>query len=100
MYIIFALIAGLLLGTLFFGGLFLTVKKMTTVKNPGLLFLSSMFLRVAIALTGFYFVSVGNWQRLLICLLGFIVARFIVIHFTKPAEEKQLQIKKEVIHEA
>ncbi len=86
---IMAFIAGLALGTLFFGGLWFTVKKTITAKIPAIWFFSSFFLRVSIVLIGFYFVSNGNWQRLLITLLGFVVARFIVMYFTKSIIVKQ-----------
>lgn len=97
--IILAFIAGLVLGTLFFGGLWFTVKKAVSAKIPALWIFCSFFLRVSITLVGFYFVSSGNWERLLICLFGFIIARFIVIHFTKSIDEKQMPLKKEVAHE-
>ncbi len=89
---IFAFIAGLALGALFFGGLWLTVKKTITAKTPVVWVLGSFFLRVSIVLIGFYFISNGSWQRLMICLAGFIAARFIVTYLTKP-------VKKEVFHE-
>ena len=95
-----AFIAGLVLGTLFFGGLWFTVKKAVTAKIPALWIFSSFFLRISITLVGFYFVSSGNWLRLLICVVGFIVARTLVIHFTKAIDEKQILLKKEVSHEA
>lgn len=94
--LLLAFIAGLALGTLFFGGLWITVKKTVTAKVPAILVLSSFFLRVGIVLVGFYFVSQGNWQRLLICLFGFIIARFIVAYLTKPIKEDN---KAEVEHE-
>jgi F1F0 ATPase subunit 2 len=92
-------IAGLMLGTMFFGGLWFTVKKAVTTRIPALWIFSSFFLRISISLVGFYFVSAGNWKRLLICVAGFIVARTLVIHFTKSIDEKQI-LKKEVSHEA
>jgi F1F0 ATPase subunit 2 len=81
--VILAFIAGLALGILFFGGLWFTAK------TPAIWFFSSFFLRVSIVLIGFYFVSNGNWQRLLTCLLGFVVARFIVMYFTRSIIIKQ-----------
>ncbi|MEO7045318.1 MAG: ATP synthase subunit I [Ferruginibacter sp.] len=97
---ILAFVAGIALGIIFFAGLWFTVKKIVTAKIPALWMLGSFIFRVGIVLFGFYFVSFGNWQRLVICLIGFIAARFVVIHFTKAIDTKQLQIKKEAIHEA
>jgi F1F0 ATPase subunit 2 len=89
-YMILAFIAGLVLGTLFFGGLWLTVKKAVESKNTTLWFLGSSFLRVSIVLVGFYYIGQGNWQRLLICVFGFIAARFLVIRVTRSIEDKQI----------
>ncbi len=96
---ILAFVAGIVLGVIFFGVLWLTVKKSMTSKIPALWVLGSFFFRIGITLLGFYFIAGGNWQRLLVCLGGFIIARFIVIHFTKSIDEKQMRIKKEVAHE-
>jgi F1F0 ATPase subunit 2 len=98
--IIAAFVGGIALGIIFFGGLWFTVKKLITAKIPALWMLGSFIVRVGIVLTGFYFISSGNWQRVVICLIGFIAARFIVIYFTKAIDAKQLQLKKEPIHEA
>ncbi len=98
--IIAAFVAGIALGIIFFGGLWLTVKKSVTAEVPWLWVLGSFIFRVAIVLTGFYFVSAGNWQRLVTCLIGFIVARLAVIRFTKSIDEKHIQLRKEAAHEA
>lgn len=88
LFFILAFVAGLVLGTLFFGGLWFTVKKTVNAKKPALWVLSSFFIRIGIVLVGFYFVSQGSWQRLVLCLLGFIVARFIVTNLTKSINVK------------
>ena len=96
---IMALMAGLVLGTLFFGGLWFTVKKAVTAKIPAIWFFVSLIFRLSITLIGFYYISQGSWQRLLICMFGFVAARFIIMRLTKLIDEKQLQLKK-VSHEA
>ena len=73
-----ALVAGLLLGAFFFAGLWWTVRKGVSSKQPALWFFGSMMLRTGIILAGFYFVGCGHWKRLVTCLLGFVIARFIV----------------------
>lgn len=73
-----ACFAGLLLGTVFFGGLWWTVRKCLTTPHPALWLLGSALVRMSITLAGFYLVSDGKWERLLACLLGFITARLIV----------------------
>ncbi len=92
-------IAGLIMGTLYFGGLWLTVKKTLSSKNPALWILGSFFFRVSIVMVGFYYLASSNWQRLLICVLGFIIARYIVVNYTKSIDEKQIPLKKEESYE-
>ena len=42
---------------------------------------------MSLALAGFYFVAGGHWQRLLACLLGFVIARLIVTRLTGEAKQ-------------
>lgn len=76
------LLAGILLGAIFFGGLWWTVQKGVTARQPALWFSASLLLRTGIVLAGFYLVSGADWKRLLLCLLGFVIARFAVIRLT------------------
>jgi F1F0 ATPase subunit 2 len=100
LYMLLSCAAGLGLGLIFFWGLWFTIKKMVSAKKPALLFLGSLIVRVSITLVGFYYVALGNWQRLLICLLGFIVARFIIMHLTRSIDLKQIQTKKQTLYES
>ena len=74
-----ALLAGALLGAFFFGGLWWTVQKGATSERPALWFAGSLLLRTGAILAGFYFVSEGHWSKLVACLLGFVIARVIVV---------------------
>ena len=94
--LVFAWLTGVLLGGIFFGGLWWTVRKGVTSKQPALWFLGSLFLRMSIILSGFYFIGLGSWKRLLMCLLGFVMARFIVIWLTRPSKRIEIRQKKEV----
>lgn len=71
-------IAGFLLGTVFYGGLWWTVHKAVVSRRPALWMFCSLFVRMGMALAGFYLVGNGQWQRLVACLLGFLVARLVV----------------------
>jgi F1F0 ATPase subunit 2 len=95
LYSVLVFAGGCVLGIVFFGGLWFTVKKSVAVKNPALWIFSSFFIRVIVTMTGFYFIAAGSWQRILICLLGFILARFFVIHVTRSYDTRQTRIKKE-----
>ncbi|MDB5240700.1 MAG: hypothetical protein JWP57_1325 [Spirosoma sp.] len=94
-----ALVAGLGLGMLFFYGLWLTVQRTLTARNPALWMLGSFLLRVSIVVAGFYYVAQGNWRHLFSCLLGFVAARFLVIYLTRLDGQKQLAHKKPISHE-
>ncbi len=85
----FALVAGALLGAMFYGGLWWTVRRGVSSKRASLWFLGSLLLRMGLALTGFYFVSGGHWQRLLLCLLGFVLARLAVTWLTRARAENR-----------
>ena len=58
-----ALVAGAMLGAIFFGGLCWTVWRATTARQPGVWIFTSLLVRMSLALTGFYFVggpAIGN----------------------------------------
>ena len=73
-----ALVMGVLLGAIFLGGLWWTVRQGLSSKRVALWFLGSLLLRMGIVLAGFYLVSGGQWEQLLLCLLGFVMARLVV----------------------
>ncbi|QDV51926.1 ATP synthase subunit I [Gimesia fumaroli] len=82
-------IAGTLLGVLFFGGLWYTIKQLPKARHPWLLFLMSGMSRTLITLAGFWFVGIwlsetGRWQRMVACLLGFIIARYVCTRQLRP----------------
>jgi len=78
-----AWLAGMVLGAIFFGGLWWTIRKGVSSQQPALWFFGSLLLRMSIALVGFYFVGRAHWERLMMCLLGFVMARLIVTRLTR-----------------
>ena len=98
-------VAGVMLGVFFFGGLWWTLKKAVLSSRPALWLLGSLLLRTSTTLAGMYFVSGGHWQSLLVCLLGFVVARFIIIRLTpskivnpgNPAKEGDMRLSPDEI---
>lgn len=78
-----ALVVGELLGLVFFGGLWWTVRRAMSSPRVALWFFASMLLRTAIVLAGFYLVGGNDWRRWLALLLGFSLARFVVNRLTK-----------------
>ncbi len=91
-------VAGLVLGAIFFGGLWWTVRKGLSARQPAFWFLGSMLLRMGITLAGFYFVGRGDWRRLIACLLGFVIARFVVTWLTRAPVEEQSSQTPEASH--
>ena len=94
LFVTVPLIAGMILGIIFFGGLWITVRRALKSNMPVLWFGGGFISRMTITLLGFYFVAQNSWQKFLVCLLGFIVARFIVLRYTKKIEEKENQLKE------
>ena len=95
---VLAWVAGGGLGAMFFGGLWWTVRKGVSSKQPALWFFGSLLLRMSIALAGLYFVSGGHWERLLLCLLGFVMARLAVTWLTQPSGDNQTRPAQEASH--
>jgi F1F0 ATPase subunit 2 len=90
-------VTGLLLGVFFFGGLWWTIRKGLSSKHPAVLFFGSLFLRTGLVLGGFRLVSGAKWEPLLISLLGFLTARWIVKYFIETTE-RQVCTEKEYGH--
>lgn len=80
------LVAGLVLGTFFFGGLWWTVRLGLTSDHPAAWFLISQMARMAVTLLGFYLIADGQWQRVGVCLAGFLIARVGVTRWTRMAD--------------
>jgi len=80
--LIWASAGGAVLGVLFFGGLWWTVRKSLASAHPALWVLGSLLLRMGLTVTGFWALSDGHWQRLVASLLGFVLARLVVTRLT------------------
>lgn len=87
LYVALAAGAGAALGTMFYGGLWWTVRRGLFSRQPAVWFLTSLVARTAVALLGFYAVFRGDWRRLAACLAGFFLARIVVTRFTRPLPE-------------
>jgi F1F0 ATPase subunit 2 len=96
--LVLALVTGVLLGAMFFGGLWWTVQKGLSSERAALWFFGSQLLRTSIALAGFYFIARGHWERLLLCLLGFVMARLVVAWRTRPSGENQTHPAQKASH--
>jgi len=79
-----ASLSGLVLGVFYFGGLWLTVRRLPFSARPALLTLCSYLGRLVVTLSCFYLVMAGSWQRLLAVMFGFMVMRIILVRIWKP----------------
>jgi F1F0 ATPase subunit 2 len=90
-----ALLAGVSIGVIFFGGLWWTVQKAMSSRLPGLLFAGSFLLRTALTLAVFYLTGRGAWQRLPMCLLGFMLGRILVKRWSRAVANVDRTLLKE-----
>jgi F1F0 ATPase subunit 2 len=84
---VLAVVAGVFLGVVFYGGLWWTVRRGLLSRQPATWFLASLVVRTAVALLGFYAVFRGDWRRLVACLAGFVLARILVTRLTRAIPE-------------
>lgn len=76
--------AGIGLGIFYFGGLWLTVRRVPTARRPVLWSLCSFFGRSAVIVFGFYLLMGDCWKRLLTGLLGFVGVRIVLVRLWGP----------------
>jgi F1F0 ATPase subunit 2 len=88
-------LTGAVLGTIFFGGLWWTVRKGLSSRQPAIWFFGSLLLRMFVTLGGFYLVGHDHWKRLLVCLLGFVMARLVVTRLNRPTDESETRATQE-----
>ena len=74
--LLFAAGMGVVLGSLFFGGLWLTIRLTPRWRHPGLGMLASLFLRLALVGIGLYLLADGHWQRYAAALPGLLLSRW------------------------
>lgn len=97
--LILVLLAGILLGILFFGGLWFTVRRGLNSKMPALVFSGSLIIRATLVLLGFYYAGANDWKRILVCLIGFLIARTVIKRLTNTDNQVTDILKKEVSNE-
>jgi len=73
------LLAGWILGLLFYGSLWLTTSRVLHSQHPVVWVLGGFVLRMAMVLPALYWLTDARWERLLICMGGFLIARPLVV---------------------
>ncbi|WP_414733721.1 ATP synthase subunit I [Acetobacterium carbinolicum] len=70
---------GVLLGIVFFGGLYWTVQRVGSTKYPGPFMLVSAVVRMVVLLLGIYFLGSNDISRVLAVLAGVVMVKFIMV---------------------
>ena len=87
--LLIAFLKGVFLGSVFFYILWLSAKNLIRSAWPPSWFIGSWFIRMLIAIGGFYWVAEGDSMLLIACLCGFVtskmvIARLVSINPSKP----------------
>jgi F1F0 ATPase subunit 2 len=82
--LVLASVGGLLLGILYFGDLWMTVRRLPTTPFPALFILGSFVGRIGLFLGGLYWLTAGQAPCALACLGGILVARQGLIRLWRP----------------
>jgi F1F0 ATPase subunit 2 len=81
-----SLAAGLLLGALFYGGLWWTVRRIPDARRPAPLIIGSFFLRAGVVLAGLYLLmrSGAGWPGLAAAFAGILAVRLFMVFKVRP----------------
>jgi F1F0 ATPase subunit 2 len=77
--------AGGVLGWLYFGGLWVTVRRLPRAEHPAALVLGSFVLRAVLVAVGFVVLLAGDPLRLVAVLVGFLAVRGVLVRRVRPA---------------
>lgn len=96
MQISLVFLCGFIAGLMYFTGLMITIRRIRWVRRPGYFLMASFVLRAACIGAVFFAVSNGHWQNVAACLIGFLLARQLMITLWKPSRggsRKELEVK-------
>lgn len=85
---VLVLLAGLVAGMVFFGGLKWTVQRLPRARRPFMFALISMVIRAAFVVTVLLVIGQKEWQRYVVLLVGILLARLVSVRVwgtSKPA---------------
>lgn len=91
---VISFLIGLLLGGLYFGGLYLTTQRFNNAKSPALFMILSFVLRMGVLITGFYYLSKSGYKNILIGLLAVMLVRFLMLFNIKNHPSKSTTERK------
>lgn len=88
MSLIVATAAGIIIGILFYGGLWLTVRALITARRPAMLAVASFWIRTAMVLGSVVLIARGRWQSAVAVLAGIALSRTAVSIFLSRREPR------------
>jgi F1F0 ATPase subunit 2 len=78
------LIVGFLFGgvlaILHLTALWFSVRRIPRMARPGLWLVGTAVLRITAVAAAFVWLAAGGWQRLMGCLAGFVIVRWVAVH--------------------
>lgn len=83
-FLVLQLTAGIGISILYYGTLWLTIQVLPLVRHPKILMLGSFAGRMIIILSASYLIIMcmdGHWERLMACMLGFLLTRLFLIRY-------------------
>jgi len=84
-----AVAAGVAVGLFYFGGLWLTVRRLADARRPHVGALVSFAARTVVAVAAIGLMAwLGGWQTLAACMVGFIVMRLVTARIWGPGKGK------------
>jgi F1F0 ATPase subunit 2 len=87
--VLWSALIGVLLGLTYFGGLWFTVQRLSTARHPALMAFASFLLRIVLLLFTIYWVMDGRFERLVILLVGFFLARQVLLVRLRPGSSRE-----------
>ncbi|WP_373650882.1 ATP synthase subunit I [Schlesneria sp. DSM 10557] len=94
-YLVLAFGAGLAVGLLYFGGLWLTIQQLPRTRMPVLLVMTSAIIRTLVTIGVFYLIMGDRWERAIACLVGFITMRLFWVASVRSLQASESSIRKE-----
>lgn len=85
--LIIVFVAGVALGGFYFGSLWWVVQQAAIARRPEFLLLASFVVRTVITLTGLFVVMGGRWERIMACMIGFLLARTVLVQILGSSSE-------------
>lgn len=83
-----ALLGGAALGVVFFGGLWLTVRRLERHRRASALFAASLMARSAVLLAGLWWFGRGEMLRMLGCAAGVLILRPVFVWGIAPSAHR------------